>query len=97
VIEVRYRTHTKKYFKKLKDKNLRRLFLHQIELIQNDPFTGNEKKGDLKGLYTIGFIYQGVQYRLAYQIEIDSLGNVMVIILAGPRENFYEELKRYLK
>jgi mRNA interferase RelE/StbE len=97
VIEVRYRNSAKQYFKKLKDKHLRNLFLQHILQIQKDPFTGIEKRGDLSGIFTIGFNYRGIQYRLAYQIEIDEDGNTVVIILAGPRENFYSEIKRHLR
>ena len=35
-------------------------------------------------------------YELAYTIErID--GELVVVVMAGTRENFYDELKRYIK
>jgi mRNA interferase RelE/StbE len=40
--------------------------------------------------------YNGVNYELAYLIsEIN--GKTVVVLLAGTRENFYEELKRMYK
>ncbi|WP_370651020.1 type II toxin-antitoxin system RelE/ParE family toxin [Acetobacterium sp.] len=36
-------------------------------------------------------------YELAYHISQLENGNIIVIIMAGTRENFYQELKRYLK
>lgn len=37
--------------------------------------------------------YSGVNYEIAYRIYEDG-DKLIVVILAGTRENFYEELKR---
>ena len=40
--------------------------------------------------------YNKVNYELAYMIErVDE--EIIVVIMAGTRENFYEQLKRYMK
>jgi len=36
-------------------------------------------------------------YELAYRIAQLENGGIIVIIMTGSRENFYHELKRYLK
>ncbi|WP_325176795.1 type II toxin-antitoxin system RelE/ParE family toxin [Paenibacillus alkalitolerans] len=41
--------------------------------------------------------YQGTNYEIAYRVEENVEGELIVVILAGMRENFYEQLKRYLK
>lgn len=53
------------------------------------------KTGDLAGVYGYDIYYQGVNYEMAYIVDYDENGNV--IILAGIRESFYDELKRYIK
>src|SRR5690606_7853856 len=50
------------------------------------------KKGILKGLYCADIKHQGTQFRIAYTIHDDH--NAVVLILAGTRENFYDELTR---
>jgi mRNA interferase RelE/StbE len=40
--------------------------------------------------------YKGIYYEIAYVI-FEENGKLVIVILAGTRENFYEELKQYLK
>ena len=40
-----------KYFKKLKEKGLKDAFREAIVQIQEDPYCGSAKKGDLAGVY----------------------------------------------
>ena len=91
-----------KYFKKLKDKRLKKLFQEAIDEILANPETAAEKTGDLRGVRSYDIYYDRINYELAYTIEYVRRENsdetdVVVVILAGTRENFYEELKRYLK
>src|SRR5690554_3467726 len=88
----------KRYLKKIKDKNLQQLFKEAIEEICKDPYgAGRKKTGDLSEIYGYDFQYKGVSYRVAYVIQKDEDGNVVIIVLAGTREQFYKELKRYMK
>ena len=83
------------HLKKIKDKNLRNAFKEAIDLLKHNPYIGSQKVGDLHGIYCYDVKYNRVNYELAYKIyeEDDKL---IVVILAGTRENFYEELKRLI-
>ncbi len=83
------------YLKKLKDRKLKALFLDAINIIAEDYTAGEMKTGDLKGIYCYDIRYCKTDYRLAYRVEIID-GEVVVVIMAGPHENFYRHLKKYL-
>lgn len=65
----------------------------QIKKIIESPFLGEEKKGDLRGVYIYKFKIKTIQYLLAYRMIHDDLELVMI----GPHENYYRDLKSYLK
>lgn len=96
MLPVIYLGPAKRYFKKLVEKPLKRAFLDAIQAIQNDPSIGEEKTGDLAGVCGYDVFYKGSNYEIAYRVEENDDGELVVVILAGSRENFYEELKRYL-
>lgn len=50
------------------------------------------KTGDLKGIYSLYVYYNKINYELAYTVEFVN-DTVVVVIMAGTRENFYNELK----
>ncbi|MDQ0158165.1 type II toxin-antitoxin system RelE/ParE family toxin [Alkalibacillus salilacus] len=54
------------------------------------------KSGDLSGIFCLDIHYNGIHYELAYRIEYNDQEEIIVVILAGTRESFYEELKRYM-
>ncbi len=60
--EIRFLPPAAKFFKKIKDKKLKKIFESTIKLIADDPTIGEAKIGDL-----------------------------------GTRENFYEQLKNYIR
>lgn len=94
--QLRILPPAEKFFKKLKDKKLKTLYKEAIDLILEDPAVGNEKTGDLSGVFGYDIYYNRTNYELAYTVEyIDD--TIVVIIMAGTRENFYDELKRYMK
>ena len=66
---------------------------HQIRLIIENPHVGEEKKGDLKGIFVQKFKIDNLQYLLAYRFKNDLLELIMI----GPHENYYRDLKDYLK
>ena len=89
-----------KYLKKLKDKSLKRLYEKAIREICMNPDIGKPKHGDLEGVLGYDIYYNKINYELAYTIENrvnEESGETetVVIIMAGTRENFYDELKRY--
>ena len=95
MLPVRFAPPALKYFKKLRDKKLKGLFHEAIDVICKNPEAGQRKKGDLAGVYGYDIYYRGTNYELAYTVEKLRDGSVVVVILAGTRENFYEQLKRY--
>jgi Txe/YoeB family toxin of Txe-Axe toxin-antitoxin module len=85
----------KQWLKHLKDRRLLEKVAANIEIIIADPFAGDEKCEDLKNVYGKNFNWTGVAYRIAYSMNPEK--RLVRIIMIGPRENFYEELKRYLQ
>lgn len=65
----------------------------EIKKIANDPSVGIEKKGDLRGVFVCKFKVQSRLYLLAYRVKNESLE----LIMLGPHENYYRDLKNYLK
>ncbi|MCJ2456188.1 type II toxin-antitoxin system RelE/ParE family toxin [Enterococcus faecium] len=60
--------HVIKYLKKLKEKTLKEQFLTIIyDEIAVRPHSGEQKTGDLSGIWAIGFKYAGTTYRVAYE------------------------------
>jgi len=85
-----------KYFKKIKEKQLKEAYNDALKEISKDPYNAGEKKtGTLAGVYCRDVFYKKTNYEIAYKIYEDN-GKLVVIILAGTRENFYNELKRYM-
>lgn len=96
MLPVRFDPPAAKYIKKLKDKKLQKLYREAIDKIREDYTIGERKTGDLSGFYGYDIFYNKTNYELAYTIEnVD--GEMVIIVMAGTRENFYNELKRYIK
>ena len=91
--EVKYSSASTRYFKKMADKKLKAAFKTAIDEISDNPYAGTQKVGDLKGIYGYDVKYAGTNYEIAYRIYEEE-NNYVVVILAGTRENFYDELKR---
>ena len=54
---------------------------------------GDEKKGDLRGIFIHKFKMKTAEYLLAYRVT----GKDLELIMLGPHENYYRDLKNYLK
>ncbi len=65
----------------------------EIRGIVENPSLGTEKKGDLRGVFVHKFRIRTTQYLLAYRIVPEGLE----LIMFGPHENYYRDLKSYLK
>ena len=94
--EIRFSSAAEKYFKKLKEKKLKDAYQNAIRKIRQDPYIGQKKQSDLNGIYGYDVSYMGINYEIAYSI-CEENRQLIVVLLAGTRENFYEELKRYIK
>ena len=93
---VKYSPAIEKYFKKLRDKQLKIKYKNAIDLITKNYNIGDLKTGDLTGIYSYDIYHNKINYELAYTVEIVD-DEILIFILAGTRENFYDELKKYLK
>lgn len=85
-----------RFLKKLKGKPLKAAFQKAVDEILKDPYMGEPKTGDLSGVFCYDIYYNKTNYELAYTI-IEEGDLTVVVILAGTHENFYKELKRYMK
>lgn len=65
----------------------------EIKRIMEDPGIGEEKKGDLRGVFIHKFNLKTTQYLLAYR----RFGDDLELVMIGPHENYYRDLKQYLK
>jgi mRNA interferase RelE/StbE len=61
-----------------------------IKAIANDPSIGEEKKGDLSGVYVYKFKISHQQMLLAYEWDYEN----RILLALGVHENFYRDLKR---
>ena len=64
----------------------------EVKKIAENPGVGEEKKGDLKGVFVHKFKFKTTQYLLAYR----KVGNDLELVMIGPHENYYRGLKQYL-
>ena len=94
--EVRFLPPAAKFIKKLKDKKLKTLYQEAIDKIREDHLVGTQKNGDLAGIYGYDIYYNKTNNELAYKVEYCD-DKIIVVIMAGTRENFYNELKNYIK
>jgi len=96
MLQVRFLPPAAHFIKKLKDKKLKALYQDAVNNICEDYTVGQEKTGDLSGIYGYDIYYNKTNYELAYTIE--RVGEeLVVVVMAGTRENFYDQLKRYIK
>lgn len=67
---------------------------YQNEIIEN-PKVGYQLKGDLKEFRSLDFKFRQVELRICYAYYEED--NHVTFLYAGTRENFYDEVKRYVK
>jgi mRNA interferase RelE/StbE len=97
MLPVIYYPPAKKYFKKLKDKTLKNKFEEAIKEIRSDYKVGEMKIGDLAGIYGYDIYWNKINYEIAYKVDMLENGELVIVIMAGTRENFWNELKKYIK
>ncbi len=79
-------------FKKKSPKKLQLEIDNQVKKIIEDPETGEQKKGNLKGIRVHKFTYGHQLLLLSYEVS----ENVLWLYTIGSHENFYKKLKKYL-
>ncbi len=66
----------------------------QVRTIIDRPTIGQEKRGELRGVFVHTFKIHATQYLLSYRMaDADTLKLIMI----GPHENYYRDLTTYLK
>ncbi len=84
----------KKDLKSLHPKLAEEIKSYYFKKIRESPHQSFELGYSFKGLRSYHFNFEGTSYRIVYEVfEKDKL---VVVILIGTRENFYERLKRRL-
>ena len=64
-----------------------------VKEIAKNPSVGTEKKGDLRGIFVYKFKIVKTEFLLSYRM----VGEDIELITIGPHENYYRDLKSYLK
>ncbi|UYO64130.1 type II toxin-antitoxin system RelE/ParE family toxin [Acetobacterium wieringae] len=85
-----------RYLKKLNDKQLKLAYQKAMDQLLIDHTLGTAKTGDLSGIFGYDIYYNKTNYEIAYRIEYQD-DKIIIVIMAGTRENFYQQLKRYMK
>ena len=68
-----------------------------VKEVAKNPFIGEEKRGDLAGVYVHKFKLNSQETLLAYKLQPDKKTPTGLVLLSvGPHENFYVQLKRGL-
>lgn len=66
-----------------------------VKAVLADPLLGDEKRGDLVGVFVHKFKLNGLETLLAYELQPDKKKpSTLVLLAVGPHENFYQQLKR---
>lgn len=83
-----FKNKVKKFTKAQKNK-----LDEEIQKIIENPSIGSAKKGDLRGVFVHKFKIYTLQYLLAYRFK----GENLELIMIGPHENYYRDLKSHIK
>lgn len=66
-----------------------------VKAVASEPLLGEEKRGDLSGVFVHKFKLNNQETLLAYELSPDKAKPETVVLLGvGPHENFYKNLKR---
>jgi hypothetical protein len=91
------------FFVKKQSKSFRAAIEDEINSICSDPLIGEQKIGDLSGIFIHKFKFKGQQHLIAYsfeeyeEIEQNDLKKDLQFYKIGSHENFYEDVKDYLR
>ncbi len=91
-MDISYKPPFRKFVKK-QPRPLQLAIEDEIDAILAQPECGELKKGDLAGMRVHKFTFHKQMFLIAYRSEQDAI----ICYLIGTHENFYQELKRYLR
>ena len=92
IMEMIYKPPFRKFVKK-QTRPLQLAVEDEIERIVEDPVIGESKLCDLQGIQVHQFKFQRQSFLVAYRVA----GSDIIFYSIGTHENFYRDLKRYLK
>lgn len=76
-------------------KNIREEIINRSQALKENPYLGEKLSSSLHFLYCFHIKFKNVEYRVAY--TVDASRKLVIVHLVGPRENFYEKLKRIFR
>jgi len=91
-MQIFYKLPFRKFVKKQR-RPFQLVIEDEVEKIADNLDIGQSKKGDLRGFRVHKFSYFGQKFLIAYRFQETQV----VFFTVGPHENFYRELKKYLK
>ena len=91
-MEIFYKSPFRKFVKK-QTRPFQLAIEDEIEKIVQNPEIGTTKKGDLSGFRIYKFIFKLQEILIAYRVTESNI----VFYMIGSHENFYRDLKRYLR
>ena len=92
IMEIFYKPPFRKFVKK-QTRSFQLVIEDEVEEITISPDMGKSKKGDLTGFRVHKFSYGKQKILIAYRFKEAAI----VFFMIGTHENFYRELKRYLR
>ncbi|MCK5805949.1 MAG: type II toxin-antitoxin system RelE/ParE family toxin [Lentisphaeria bacterium] len=75
-------------------KQEKKILDQQVRKSAQDPAVGQEKRGELRGVFVHKFKIDTTQYLLSYRVAAP---DALELIMIGPHENYYRNLTSYLK
>ena len=93
--ELRTLKVVRKDLRKLSKPTTAKIVYFYLPQLAKNPRLGIPLSGNLKNYWKYVVKFQGVSYRIAYQISEKE--KVVLVIAIGPREKFYERLLQRLK
>jgi hypothetical protein len=87
-----YKSSFKKFVKK-QTRPFQLVIEDEAEKILKGPEIGEAKKGDLAGFRVHKFVFKKQKYLIAYKVQ----DNDIIFYMIDTHENFYRELKRYIR
>jgi len=91
-MKMLYKAPFRKFVKKQR-RSFQLVIEDEVEEIINNPDLGELKKGDLAGFRVHKFFYGKQRFLIAYIVQEPEI----IFLMIGSHENFYRELKRYLR
>lgn len=80
-----------KLFKRLSPE-VQRFLITEAQVLSTNPQAGEQLKGKYRLLYSLHRSFKGAQYRIIYQLFPPQ--EIVVVRLAGARENIYKKLEQ---